>query len=130
MAVWEDVEALNASDLPAEEKRRGRYRLKAVALADILNNGDPNVRPRIFPIVGTTFTIDTYSITLHSAAMGEIMGEAALVLNLTIREGTRIVGSPGDTHVIFNPPVVASGARRDLIEAGREIMRNLIRGVA
>lgn len=129
MAVWEDVEAVNASTtLTREEIRAERHRLKVGAIVSILNNGDTTVSPAIAPVVGKTFKIGDLTVTIHYAGEAWKNGTRLLHLILTVSRNGTVIITRDDTVYIGDPPVYGSGRTRDLIQAAKDIIQNLARG--
>lgn len=118
MAVWDDLEAIEADgSMTPEEKRTARYTAKCGALASALA-----------PFVGQTYRFEGVDYTLFIAAMEERNGVPVLrivALARRVSDGAVLI-SPQDDLVFVNPPTLSKGRAKDLIAAGREMLAGII----
>jgi hypothetical protein len=120
MAVWDDLEAIEADgSLTPDEKRQARYTAKCSALADTLA-----------PFIGQTYRLDGVDYTLFVAAHEVRNGVPVLrivALAKRVTDGAVLI-SPQDDLIFVNPPTLSKTRSKDLIAAAREMLQSLIGG--
>jgi hypothetical protein len=120
VAVWDDLEAIEADEsLTPEAKRHARYTAKCSALADILA-----------PFIGQTYRFEGVDYTLFVAAHEVRNGVPVLrivALAKRVTDGAVLI-SPQDDLVFVNPPTLSKTRSKDLIAAAREMLQSLIGG--
>jgi hypothetical protein len=120
MAVWDDLEAVEANEsLSPEQKKSERARRKCEALSAALRNP---------AVLNTPYSFDGVTYVLRSVrALHENGG---LVLRLVVSAWNTSTGalllSSDDVHVIINPPIFPESGLKDLVQVGKEILRNLL----
>jgi hypothetical protein len=129
MDVWDTLAAIDAdATLSDEEKKRARYAAKASAIADIINNGKPAPNP-VPAAIGNTYRLDGVDYTIFFAAQEERNGTPVLriiMLAKRVADGATLV-SPRDDMIFVNPDIYGSGRKKDLVEAARDRLRDIVR---
>jgi hypothetical protein len=118
MAVWDDLEAIEADgSLTPEERRQARYAAKCSALADTLA-----------PFIGQTYRLDGVDYTLFVAAHEVRNGVPVLrivALAKRVIDGAVKI-SPQDDLIFVNPPTLSKTRSKDLVAAAREMLAGLV----
>jgi hypothetical protein len=122
MAVWEDLETVEANEtLSPEQKKLERFRLKAEALWNVMANSP------VFKS-GRPFTHEGIEYRVFIASLTTILGVTQLRIRLraTRTSDEVVLLSEADEIVLINPPVYGPNGELDLSLATLLNLRNML----